>query len=243
MPAIGTRAPSKSVQTGPKRPIRADTIRIAGALARQLREGVWRPGDRLPAERDLARDHACARGTIRAALARLAAEGLIGRRLGSGTYVLAVEKAEDDAADITSPDQLLEARRMVEPALVRLAVRAATPRDIERLGEALEVLEACGGDIDRFGDGDLAFHQRLAEATGNPLLIEIYGRVNRVRGHLHWREIQRQTLTRARIDEYHRQHRALLDAIARRDGELAEQLVRGHLAEAESDLRRRSSKR
>jgi len=212
-------------------------------LARQVREGAWRPGERLPAERHLAGIHACARGTIRAALTRLAAEGLIGRRLGSGTYVLAADRADDDAADITSPDQLLEARRMVEPALVRLAVRAASPRDIERLGEALATLEACGDDIDRFADGDLAFHRLLAEATANPLLIEIYRRINRVRGHLHWREIQRQTLTRARIDEYHRQHRALLDAIARRDGELAERLVRGHLDEAERDLRRRPARR
>jgi DNA-binding FadR family transcriptional regulator len=236
MAMIHSRRAEKLVQSGIARGSRADIGRITASLTQAIADGVWRAGDRLPAERRLAELHGCARGTLRTALDRLNREGLVARRPGSGTYVTAGDERVMDAADITSPAQLLEARYLFEPTLVRLAVRAATPRDIERLDEALSVLERCGDDIDRFAEGDLAFHERLAEATRNPLLIDLYRRLNRVRGHAHWREIQRQTLSPRRIADYHRQHRALLAAVALRDADRAEHLIRSHLDAAERDL-------
>ncbi|MCC6469876.1 MAG: FadR family transcriptional regulator [Alphaproteobacteria bacterium] len=230
------------VQNGSDDSARADAGRIALAIADAIRAGAWRAGERLPPERGLAVTYGGARGTIRAALDRLERQGLITRRVGSGTFVAAVSRGRDpesDVADLTSPQELLEARRAVEPHLVRLAVRKATPRDIELLDEALKRLEACGGDVTAFGDGDLLFHERLAAATHNPLMLALFRQVNRVRGHAHWRDIQRKTLTRARLDDYHRQHRALFQAIAARDAEAAERLTIAHLDEAERDLMNR----
>jgi DNA-binding FadR family transcriptional regulator len=222
---------------------RADAGRIALTIADAIRAGAWRAGERLPAERRLAQTYGGARGTIRAALGRLESQGLITRRVGSGTFVAAPPHGRDlgaygdaDVADITSPQELLEARRSVEPMLVRLAVRKATPRDLELLDEALKRLESCGDDVQAFGDGDLLFHERLAAATHNPLMLALFRQVNRVRGHAHWRDIQRKTLTRERLDDYHRQHRGLYAAIARRDADLAERLAIAHLDEAERDL-------
>jgi len=223
-------------QIGTEGAIRADASLIARAIAEAIRGGRHRPGDRLPAERELATQFGGARGTIRAALDRLEGQGLIVRRVGSGTFVTEAANAGGDVADLTSPQELLEARRAVEPQLVRLAVRKATPRDLALLDEALAQLESCGDDIDRFGDGDLLFHERLAAATHNPLMQALFRQVNRVRGHQHWRDIQHKTLTRARIDEYHRQHRALVAAIAARDADLAERLAGTHLDEAERDM-------
>jgi DNA-binding FadR family transcriptional regulator len=226
-------------QIGTEPAARADAITVARAIADAIRSGAHGPGDRLPAERDLARQFGGARGTIRAALDRLENQGLIVRRVGSGTFVTDAARpqpAGHDVADLTSPQELLEARRAVEPQLMRLAVRKATPRDLALLDEALTLLEACEGDIDKFGAGDLLFHERLAAATHNPLMQALFRQVNRVRGHQHWRDIQHKTLTRARIDEYHRQHRALLAAIAARDADLAEHLAGGHLDEAERDM-------
>lgn len=218
---------------------RADAGTIASAIARAIREGQHRPGERLPAERDLAERFGGARGTIRAALDRLERQGLIVRRVGSGTFVTEAASPGGDVSDLTSPQELLEARRALEPQLVRLAVRKATPRDLALLDEALTALETCGADIDRFGAGDLLFHERLAAATHNPLMQALFRQVNRVRGHQHWRDIQHQTLTRARIDDYHRQHRALLRAIAARDADQAERLATAHLDEAEHDMMNR----
>jgi len=230
------------VQNGSITASRADAGRIALAIADAIRACAWRAGERLPAERQLAQTYGGARGTIRAALDRLQSQGLITRRVGSGTFVAAAPRARDsegDVADITSPQELLEARRAVEPRLVRLAVRKATPRDLALLDEALTRLEGCGDDVQAFGDGDILFHERLAAATHNPLMLALFRQVNRVRGHAHWRDIQRKTLTRARLDDYHRQHRALLDAIAARDADLAERLAIAHLDEAERDLMNR----
>ena len=218
---------------------RADAGAIARTLAAAIRSGAHGPGDRLPAERDLARRFGGARGTIRAALDRLERQGLVVRRVGSGTFVTDAARPpqpDGEVADLTSPQELLEARRALEPQLMRLAVRKATPRDLALLDAALTTLEGCGADIDRFGAGDLVFHERLAAATHNPLMQALYRQVVRVRGHQHWREIQHKTLTAARIDDYHRQHRALLQAIAARDADLAERLAAQHLDEAERDM-------
>src|SRR5262249_46032013 len=117
---------TRMVQIGPETGGRADAGFIARAIAERIRNGVHQPGDRLPAERDLAQQFGGARGTIRAALDRLESEGLITRRVGSGTFVTDSAHAPGDAAevaDLTSPQELLEARRALEPQLVRLAVR------------------------------------------------------------------------------------------------------------------------
>ena len=64
-------------------------VQIAGRIREQILGGVYRPGNRLPTERDLGEAFDASRGTIRQALARLTDEGLVRRTQGSGTYVLA----------------------------------------------------------------------------------------------------------------------------------------------------------
>lgn len=60
---------------------------VKGQLKRAIEDGGWKPGFKLPSERELEERYACARMTVRRALQELQAEGLITRRHGSGTYV------------------------------------------------------------------------------------------------------------------------------------------------------------
>jgi len=210
---------------------------IAAELRRRIQDGNHALGDRLPPERALAESFSASRGTIREALRSLEERGMVVRRVGSGTFVTYdPDAAEEDVAEITSPLELVEVRAAVEQQMARLAVRNATARDITSLREALEHMEALSIDAGRFSVWDEQFHLRLAEATHNPLMVDIYRRINHVRGHDQWNTIKDKILTPERIKAYNAEHRALLHAIEHRDGDRAAQIVECHMGRAHQDL-------
>lgn len=210
---------------------------IAAELRRMIQDGSHAPGERLPPERALAESFSASRGTIREALRSLEERGMVARRVGSGTFVTYVSDAgADDVAEITSPLELVEVRAAVEQQMARLAVRNATARDIASLREALVNMEALTIDPGRFSVWDEQFHLRLAEATHNPLMVDIYQRINHVRGHDQWNTIKDKILTPARIAAYNGEHRELLGAIEHRNAEQAAEIVARHLGRAHQDL-------
>ena len=173
---------------------------------------------------------------MREALRSLSARGLVSRRVGSGTFVIYEPDAVDtDVSEITSPLELVEVRAAIEPQMARLAVRNATARDMAVLERAVADMEG-EEDPERFSLADEMFHLRLAEATHNPLIVEIYHRINHVRTHQQWDSIKNKILTPHQIAAYNREHRALLAALSRRDAERAVEVVTAHMERARADL-------
>ena len=221
---------------GAPRPADSAADTIAAHLARRILDGSLAIGDRLPPERSLAEAFSASRGTVREALRSLSARGLVARRAGSGTFVIyEPEAGETDVSEITSPLELVEVRAAIEPQMARLAVRNATARDIAALERTLAEMEGVT-DAERFSLADEAFHLRLAEATHNPLIVDIYCRINHVRAHQQWDSIKDKILTPDQIDAYNSDHRALLSALSRRDAERAVEIVVAHMARARADL-------
>ena len=215
--------------------------RTAVVIAAQLRaailNGAYGSGDRLPPERDIARQLGASRSTVRNALQLLEEDELVNRKPGSGTYVAQnARAAADDIAETTSPLELVEVRAALEPRMARLAVLNAKPRDLDRLWETLAELERAGSDPDAFSRCDQQLHFALAKATHNPLIIWIYQQVNRIRSHRHWVAVQSKVLTAERIAAYNAEHRSLVEAISVRDGERAAQIMQTHLQEARQHL-------
>jgi GntR family transcriptional repressor for pyruvate dehydrogenase complex len=118
----------------------------------------------------------------------------------------------------------IEVRRMIEPEMGRLAAERATPDDIARMERCLEEMQA---DIDAGGNGseaDAAFHATIAATTSNELLariVQLIGDAIREQREL----FQTPDGARASLEE----HRAILDAIRRRDGEAAYAMTRHHI--------------
>ncbi|MCE2690003.1 MAG: GntR family transcriptional regulator, partial [Rubrivivax sp.] len=128
-------------------PIRAPRLheRIAQEIAQLIVAGTFKPGTRLPAERQLAQSLKVSRSSLREALSALELRGLLEIRLGSGAYVRrratgpVPGRSADEAADgcgtpaeaaaesELSPFDVLRARRIVEPEAAALAARQATP--------------------------------------------------------------------------------------------------------------------
>jgi len=210
---------------------------IAVELRQAILGGDLVFGQKLPPERLLALQFGASRNTVREALRQLAENNLVSRRVGSGTYVIYRDTNDrDDAADATSPLELIEVRFAVEPNMTRLAVQNAGARDLERLEEALINLEKAGDDPKRFSRADEAFHLCLAECSRNPLMAWLYKQVNEVRGNTLWFEAREKILTPARIAEYNREHRQLYEAIRRREMDNALSLINDHLNDARTDL-------
>jgi DNA-binding FadR family transcriptional regulator len=231
-------SPNPSQVTSP--PSRSgDSNSVSAALRRQILNGEYLHDERLPAERTLADQFSCSRGTVRAAMERLEEQQLIERRVGSGTYVSYRGRADDvDIANLTSPLELIDVRLGIEPQIARLAVANASARDIARLEKSLIAVELCteSSDPESFTRADETFHLTLAECSGNALMLWVYKHINDVRSHRQWSAMKDKILKPARVRKYNQQHRALFEAIAHRDVDAATEVTWAHLDMARRDL-------
>src|SRR4051794_25086820 len=153
----------------------------AEQIAHGVRTGQLRVGDRLPGERSLAAQMEISRPTLREAIKVLVTAGVLEVRRGheAGMYVstdvvpadLVRERFDLRRGEVAA---VLEARRIVEPGVARLAAQRASDADhaaLERSIEAMRHIVAAGygpGDEDRFLQLDVQFHLALARASDNP---------------------------------------------------------------------------
>ncbi len=204
-----------------------------------IETGVYADGDQIPPERELATAFGAARSTIRKALNELEAEGLVVRRVGSGTFVSysePVRGSTGELADLISPLQLIDARLAIEPFIARLATLNATQRDVDTIAAILDRLDGCAGDKELFSRDDEEFHISIARCARNPLLLHICEQINDIRARPLWAAIKETILTPERITEYCAQHREIFEALQQRDGRRMSDLMRRHLEKARHHL-------
>jgi GntR family transcriptional regulator, transcriptional repressor for pyruvate dehydrogenase complex len=158
--------------------------RIDEDIEQAIREKVLQPGDKLPTESELCAMLGVSRTPLREALRRLHARGLITVKKGNGMYV-SVLSSENALAQMNLFLELnlnkemaldiLKARQMFEPEIVRAAARSRSDDDLKDLGETLNDLRACD-HTDRQAEGeiDYRFHALIAKSCHNtvvPLLM------------------------------------------------------------------------
>ncbi|MEL5991302.1 FadR/GntR family transcriptional regulator [Microbacterium phosphatis] len=214
---------------------------IAG-IKQMIVSGQLRPGDRLPPEKELSERLGLSRSSLREAVKALEVIRVLDVRRGDGTYVTSLEphlllEAMSFVVDLHQDDSILEifaVRRMLEPQATSLAARAASDEEIADIGSLLDEL-GDDPDIEQLIAHDIEFHNRIAASAGNAylasLLESLSGRTVRARV---WRAITEGGSVSRTVDE----HRAILDAVARRDPELAAALMVAHVAGVEEWLRR-----
>ncbi|MDL4771958.1 MULTISPECIES: FadR/GntR family transcriptional regulator [Thermomonosporaceae] len=198
-----------------------------------IRSGGLRPGDRLPSARELSQRFAVTTPTLREALRRLEATGAVQLRHGSGIYVgTDLERVVIPNPNVRELDtdrllDLLDARLLIEPPLAARAARRSEPAVLDRLRAVLDdAARHLTVDDDGLHEASMAFHREAAAAAGNSVLDEVIDSLLSVHGS-EQREIQRIFDDRRRDFE---EHRAILGAIERGDGDAAEGLMRDHLA-------------
>jgi len=160
------------------RPVTPRTIsdQVADQLRYLITSGEYRPGDRIPAERDLALRLGVGRPAVREALRELKAQGLIVSGRGAqGTTVASVPTPRfgEPMAPLLGQGaerivELMEIRSSVEIEAAGLAARRATIEDLHKLADLL----TAPGDV-LSPDEDIAFHAAIAAATHNPLFERV----------------------------------------------------------------------
>jgi DNA-binding FadR family transcriptional regulator len=212
---------------------------IAARLLDLIRAERLRPGDKLPAERELAATMQVSRPVLREALRALAIMNVVEIRQGAGTYVTALEPQQlvshldfVFSKDPVALAQVLETRRVVEVGNVRLAASRVSEAQLDRLEALLGQLRGAVGDADRFSTLDMAFHDAVCEAAGNFLLaqfmriINTLGKVSR----------ERTGGARAFRERVLDDHEPILAALRARDADAAAQAMHGHLDHVEAAL-------
>lgn len=198
---------------------------VTGALAR---------GDRLPAERQLAQDFGANRRTVREVLDRLARDGMIERRQGSGSYVAwAAEKPEPGRLFPTpavSPLDAIEVRLVLEPNYCDLVVARATEEDFARMRARLRDMETARDQV-AFKEAGYAFHLDVVRATRNPLLVAMYEMLVAARAKAGWGTLIPLNDRKEQRDEQVAANRSIYEALLARDAERARALSAYHLAE------------
>ena len=155
---------------------------VASQIREQLTKGALKPGDRLPSERELAEQFGLSRNTVREALRSLEMSGILEFRKGAtgGAFVREghSETVISGFSDlfrmgVITPEDLIEARRIVGVEVTRLACQRATEADLLALEQNVDASEAAmdAGENSRRVEINLAFHALLARAAKNPVLV------------------------------------------------------------------------
>lgn len=241
----GARVIETSVSADSFQPVakRSTTSKfVLGQIVSLLGEGKLQPGDRLPAERDLAAFLGIGRPAVREALAALVLLGVIQQRQGRGTFLVdRIDRLPVEPylyqlmlAEGRILEDLLEVRLLLEPAIAALAAQRATPSDLAELSRSLERFERLvesHADPDAEAVAGTDFHTALARASSNQTLSRL---IESLRDLL--------SATGSLLNEREggaslEAHREIADAVLARDAPRAESLMRSHLEDVATRLR------
>lgn len=213
--------------------------RVYTKVAEQLQAHIvneLKPGDMLPPERELVQMFGVSRSSIRDAIRRLEAVGLLEPRQGIGTVVRDIS-ADAMVAPVASVllqkrkviDELLDVRMIIEPALARRAALHASAEQIAELAAVLNRQEEKVRQGELATEEDSNFHYTIALAANNSVMLKLVHVLMDSLRELRERSLQvggRQAKSLAA-------HRRILAAIERGDAAAAEAAMCGHLLEVQ----------
>jgi GntR family transcriptional regulator, transcriptional repressor for pyruvate dehydrogenase complex len=210
---------------------------IAKRIKNQISAGRMLPGEKLPAEREMALRYHTSRVSVREAYRSLEELGLLTIRRGAdgGAFIADIDHTPVMRSlslmlrlGKTTHEEITQARLLIEPPIARLAARNATAEDVERLRQVLEQKVSAlrrGG----FRRCDMRFHRAVAECAGNlPLKLLMHSLADLTVQAL--ASIEMSTGVQHQVCEAHRE---ILDAIARHDEDTAHHLMLHHVAEVQ----------
>ena len=165
---------------------------LVDGLLEDILNGKLKPHDAIPPEADIAKAYEVSRLTVREALKALRAQNILYVKAGRGTFVNpsdnwtgldAIFKAAShgNGADQVSVG-LIEMRRMVETGAAALAAKRHTPEHAEQMRECIADMKRFheSGDLDRFVEADIAFHDAVLKASGNPFVRALFAQLGQL---------------------------------------------------------------
>lgn len=225
------------------RPLSRATLpqEIVKAIAELIMRRVWKPGDMIPSEKELALQFGVGRSTIREAVKSLVVVGVLEARAGEGSFVR--ESTSELLSGAFRWGLLLGERNLGDLVDIRILIevecarRAACKHDAEliaRLKQTLRNMEAEEHDHRVFMENDTRFHIEIAKSADNTIFENIGFTIQSiVRIWYHKTYFIPETKEKTIAE-----HQKIIDGIASGDADLAGNAMRSHLIEASERLRR-----
>jgi GntR family transcriptional repressor for pyruvate dehydrogenase complex len=212
---------------------------IVEQLKQLIQRGEFRPGDRLPTERELAQRLGVSRAPTREALVALELQDMVEGKVGEGWFV----KRPPEASLDVNPDQdrppsdVIQARLLVECATIEQAARHHDAADVTALSGAVDGFQK---EVERgqySGESDRAFHLTLARISGNTVFADVVAYLWDLQNGRFF-QLTEQIIgrRRERVERYVGEHRAMLAAVAAGDTDRARAAMRAHLEGVYRDL-------
>ncbi|MFE7277568.1 FadR/GntR family transcriptional regulator [Streptomyces sp. NPDC057623] len=209
-----------------------------------IRSGALPPGSKLPPEPDLAAQLGLSRNLAREAVKALAVARVLEVRRGDGTYVTSLQPSLllaglEGAVDLLQSDtgallDLMEVRRLLEPAATALAATRITDEGLAEVKRHLDAMREARDDVEQLNAHDTAFHRAVVAAAGNEslatLLEGVSGRTLRARI---WRGLVDDRAAGRTLAE----HEAIFTALSHRDAALSHAAALLHVSNTEQWLR------
>ncbi|HVI09661.1 MAG TPA: FadR/GntR family transcriptional regulator [Candidatus Binatia bacterium] len=221
------------------------TSRLYEQIVQQIEasvlDGTLKPGDQLPAERELAQRLGVSRTAVREAVKALREKGLVEAYSGRGTFITdgtthAARQSFDLMIKVGQQEgspHLAELRLILEPGIAALAAVRAKEDDVAAMREAVAMMDRSQKDPAAFIEADLDFHLALAEAAANPLILSL---IDSIVGLLREQRIKIFNVEGGpQRGQFH--HKRILEAMERHDAETARTAMRAHLEQVRQDSR------
>ncbi len=218
-------------------------------LGRSIVSGELLPGELLPREESLAEQLEVSRTALREALKVLSAKGLVESRPKVGTRVRDPRFWQQLDADVLAwrcasmptddfVQKLVEMREIIEPAAAAAAARRCSADQLESLGAAYAAMEAAA-TLDEWAQADLAFHEAILNATNNELMVSLFSVIETSLGTFFVLSARNAGNFKYSLPN----HKKVLDAIRRRQPEVARRTMQRMVADSRSNMGQRTVKR
>ena len=214
--------------------IKTESLRaqVYAQLKERLTKGAWKPGEKLPSEKELCALFGVSRVTVRAAIQQLEILGLVETRQGGGTLVKTFSAIENVDAfhpllQIQRNQDLvavMEYRKIIEKGTIGLALEKVKAEDFAFLEKTRKIMADSETDTETYIEADLAFHYRLAQITQNAIILKVYELINSILAEA-MRDIVR-LMGRKTGPLYHRK---IISALKKGDKALCEALMEEHI--------------
>ena len=226
---------------------------VVALFERNIGNGAWLPGTKLPTERELEEEFGIPRNKLRKILKRLETEGKITRHVGRGSFVtgsspassvmlhprvsrlaaMSTPRADGPAIaavalEDVSPHEIMEVRMIVEPAAAELTALRATPADLIVIAQCHETaLKAESMTEFEYWDGQL--HLEIVRAAKNDFFSALYAGIDSARLLPEWEKMKHRNLSPDAWQHCRDDHSAMVAAILDRDAPRARQVAHDHL--------------
>ena len=209
--------------------------RVVEKVLELVSSGAWKPGYRLPPERELSEAFGVSRTVVREAVKALEARGVLESATGSGVSVRradfnmvsrSLQTYMQLSNQVDFEIRLNEVRRVLEVEMVALAAARITPEQLTQLRQICKRMRTGGNTAKQMAELDFRLHVTLAEATQNELFkVLLAPLINQLRDQiiLTWDDFPRP------VDQVFDQHEAIVSAVEQGDAEAARQAMLKHL--------------